>query len=70
MVEASSATAARTHGELCRLADECWAQDQSRAALEAAWAAFDLAPDERTMRFVTRVIGSPSERNARLRNDN
>ena len=57
MVEASSATAARTHGELCRLADECWAQDQSRAALEAAWAAFDLAPDERTTKkLLTKLL--------------
>src|SRR5262245_54363856 len=48
MAEASGALAAQTSGELCRLADECWAQDRSSAALEAAWAAFDLAPDERT----------------------
>jgi ubiquinone/menaquinone biosynthesis C-methylase UbiE len=57
MTEASGAPATQTSGELCRLADKFWAQDQSRAALEAAWAAFDLCPDERkTKKLLAKLL--------------
>jgi ubiquinone/menaquinone biosynthesis C-methylase UbiE len=46
MAGAGGAPAAQTPGKLYRLAHEFWVQDRPRAALEAAWAAFDLAPDQ------------------------
>jgi len=44
MAEASSP--GRTSDDLRRRARECWSQDRPQDALDAAWAAFDLAPDD------------------------
>src|ERR1700730_9241043 len=36
----------RTSDDFRRHARECWSQDRPQEALDAAWAALDLAPDE------------------------
>jgi ubiquinone/menaquinone biosynthesis C-methylase UbiE len=43
---AEAGGAGLTSDDLCRHARECWTQDRPQAALDAAWSAFDLAPDE------------------------
>lgn len=45
--------------ELRRRAERCWAQDQSRDALEAAWAAFELSPENpAARRLLVRLLDS------------
>jgi hypothetical protein len=50
MAQASNVSLAP--GDLRRHARERWRQDRPRDALDLAWAAFDLAPDERATKLL------------------
>ena len=43
--------------DLLRIAGEYWRQNQPQAAFDAAWAAFDLAPDDCAMKaFLAKLL--------------
>ena len=48
-----------TSDDLHRRARKCWAENRPEGALDAAWAAFDLAPaDAETKAFLVKLLGS------------